>query len=788
VAGSLEGITILDLSQHLAGHMATLVLGEQGADVIKVEPPGGDPLRQVEPAYFIRNRSKRSITLDLNNPEQRDTLLKLAERADVLVESSGRDHMARLGLDYQSLRDRFPALVYCSINGYGDDHPWRNRPIHDGLIAARMGLYFDQPGDYVDPEKDAPVYLYCQFPSYATSFTISIGILAALRVRLHSGAGQAVECALHDGMMLITPLMWMWADNPNPTFAARTQLRAPYRPWLYECADGKWLHRMQTAKGNVVAIAKVLGIEMPAGITRDRLMANVEQRKWFEQQEIAAMKKRPREEWIKLLREIDVPVEAVLPTEEALFVPQARANEVVAEIDDPKRGHVVQMGLPFRFSKTQGAIKGLAPEAGEHTREIITALNRPAENRATAKAIKPRPLRHPLFDTVLIDFGHYAAGPFGPMLLSDLGAKVIKVETIEGEGMRQPFQPFFISQRGKRTIAVDLKSEEGREIAYKLVADADIVHHNQRPGVAERLKIDYATLSKIKPDLIYTHVPAYGTRGPQCHEGGYDQLFQAMCGMEYMGGGEGNDPVWNRYGPVDMCAATLSVIATLMALCHRDRTGEGQFVDTSLLNAGLYVNSDAFVTDRDDVRRRPTMDRTQTGISADYRFYATSEGWIFVAAQLEGQWRRLCEVVGKPQLAGDPRYRTHYDRVDRRYELAEVIEPIFKSRSAQQWFEALDAAGVPCEIINKGYWERWLLDPWSVLTKRVTEYYEKQTQSRLRMMGEKIRFSQTPEFVQGPPPRLGEDTQEILHQLGYNAAQRLELKERKIVTWPDKVA
>ena len=131
-----------------------------------------------------------------------------------------------------------------------------------------MGLYFDQPGDYIDPEKDAPVYLYCQFPSYATSFTISIGILAALRVRLHSGRGQAVECALHDGMLLITPLMWMWADNPTPTFASRTQLRAPYRPWLYECSDGKWLHRMQTAKGNVEAIAKLLGIKLPPGTNR----------------------------------------------------------------------------------------------------------------------------------------------------------------------------------------------------------------------------------------------------------------------------------------------------------------------------------------------------------------------------------------------------------------------------------------------------------------------------------------------------------------------------------------
>ena len=147
---------------------------------------------------------------------------------------------------------------------------------------------------------------------------------------------------------------------------------------------------------------------------------------------------------------------------------------------------------------------------------------------------------------------------------------------------------------------MDLKSPAGREIIYRLVKQADVVHHNQRPGVAERLKIDYPTLKALKPDLIYCHSAAYGTHGPSAMMGGYDQLFEAMCGMEHMGGGDGNPPVWVQAGPVDVGGATLSAIATLMAIYHRDRTGEGQFVDGSLLNAGLWYNSDAFISDRED--------------------------------------------------------------------------------------------------------------------------------------------------------------------------------------------
>jgi crotonobetainyl-CoA:carnitine CoA-transferase CaiB-like acyl-CoA transferase len=255
--------------------------------------------------------------------------------------------------------------------------------------------------------------------------------------------------------------------------------------------------------------------------------------------------------------------------------------------------------------------------------------------------------------------------------------------------------------------------------------------------------------------------------------------------MEYMGGGDGNAPVWVQAGPVDIGGATLSAIATLMAIYHRDCTGEGQFVDGSLLNAGLWYNSDAFVSERSDVRRRPTLNRSQTGTSASYRIYATAEGWICIAARTADEWTRLCGALGRPELAAVERYRTYHGRVDARDELGAIFEPIFRSRTAAQWFAALDSAGVPCEVCNQGYWRDYLLDPWSLETGRVVEYVQGDLRARMRQFGKTVRFSETPQTIQGPPPVLGEHTRAILADLGFTAREQEDLKRRGVVSWPE---
>src|SRR5690348_15480547 len=237
-------------------------------------------------------------------------------------------------------------------------------------------------------------------------------------------------------------------------------------------------------------------------------------------------------------------------------------------------------------------------------------------------------MTYALEGVVLIDFGQYLAGPFGPMVIGDLGADVIKVEPVTGDGMRPVGAPFFGCQRGKRDIALDLKNDRGREIALQLVEKADIVHHNMTAGVATRLGIDYDACKRVNPDVVYCNTWAYGLEGPLARFGGLDPLYQAACGLEYDAGPveAGNTPLYYRFGMTDTANAMLSVVGCLAALYHQRRTGEGQELWTSLLDGAAVFASDALLVDGAPLER-PRLDKEQRGIDPLYRLYETQDGW-----------------------------------------------------------------------------------------------------------------------------------------------------------------
>ena len=231
----------------------------------------------------------------------------------------------------------------------------------------------------------------------------------------------------------------------------------------------------------------------------------------------------------------------------------------------------------------------------------------------------------PLDGLTLIDFGQYLAGPFGPMILADLGMDVIKVEPVTGDGMRMAGKPFFGCQRGKRDIALNVKMPEGHELAMELVRRADAVHHNMTKGTATKLGIDYEACRAVKPDIVYCNTYAYGFEGPLSHFGGLDPLYQAAAGLEYEAGAtqHGNDPLYYRFGMCDAANAMLSVVGVLAALLHRARTGAGQELWTSLLDGGAVFASDAMVKPDGTPVPRPRLDQQTTGVDPAYRLYET---------------------------------------------------------------------------------------------------------------------------------------------------------------------
>ncbi len=369
----------------------------------------------------------------------------------------------------------------------------------------------------------------------------------------------------------------------------------------------------------------------------------------------------------------------------------------------------------------------------------------------------------------LIDFGQYLAGPFGPMILGDLGAEVIKVEPVTGDGMRLATKPFFGCQRGKRDIALNIKDPRGLAIALELVRTADVVHHNMTAGVATKLGIDYQACKQVKPDIVYCNTWAYGLEGPLARFGGLDPLYQASSGLEHESAAvhEGNVPLYYRFGMCDASNAMLSVVAVLGALYHRKRTGEGQEVWTSLFDGGAIFTSDAHLVGGVPAPR-PHLDKELLGVSPTYRLYRTrDDDWICIAAITDDDFRTLCAVAGVAEIVDDPRFATGASRAEHRRQLEAILEPRFRTKTARFWTRTLDDAGVPNEVpVDAQGGEAPLFDSDNVELGLVARYVHPLF-GEMRQFGELIDFSENPGHVMGPPPLVGQDTRAVLHELGH---------------------
>jgi crotonobetainyl-CoA:carnitine CoA-transferase CaiB-like acyl-CoA transferase len=379
----------------------------------------------------------------------------------------------------------------------------------------------------------------------------------------------------------------------------------------------------------------------------------------------------------------------------------------------------------------------------------------------------------PLAGLRLIDFGQYLAGPFGPMILGDLGMDVIKVEPVTGDGMRMAAAPFFGCQRGKRDIALNIKDPAGKEIALALVASADAVHHNMTKGTATKLGIDYPACEAVNPELVYCNTYAYGLEGPVSHFGGLDPLYQASAGLEYEAGAtqHGNEPLYYRFGMCDAANALLSIVGVLAALYRKTTSGEGQELWTSLMDGGAVFASDTLLREDGTPEPRPKLDAGQHGFGWAYRLYETSDGWICIAAAQADERDRFLTAMGI-----DPRLRS---------EPNSTLEDAFRTKTAVMWSHALDDANVPNEVaIDVKGGELALFDADAERLGMVADY-EHPIMGRMRQFGELINFSDTPGSVFGPPPLVGQHTREILDELGTSAAEQERLKKTGVVYWPD---
>ena len=373
----------------------------------------------------------------------------------------------------------------------------------------------------------------------------------------------------------------------------------------------------------------------------------------------------------------------------------------------------------------------------------------------------------------VVDCSSYLAGPYAAMMLADMGASVIKVEALEGDSFRE-LPGFYGWNRGKRSLAVNLKDSAGHEVLHRLVRTGDVLIQNMRPGVAERLGMDSATLRALNPRLIYCAMTAFGPDGPYRDRPGYDPVLQAMGGVQHLQG-FGGPPQFVRVAVTDYYTAALGAQAVLAALFARERTGRGQHVETSLLQGVLALQSGSVV----DYPGKPTFLRE----TPTYRLYQAGDAqWFFLACGNQAFWSKLCKAIGRPEMADDPRFASWLLRGDNRETLMPILEAAFKTKSRDEWLEILSEHDIPCAAVQS--LAEFMRDP-GVQHLKMTVQYEHPEVGRLTLMGQPIRFSETQAPDAGPPPVLGQHTRAVLRELGYQDSDIADLHRRGVIAGKD---
>ena len=381
-------------------------------------------------------------------------------------------------------------------------------------------------------------------------------------------------------------------------------------------------------------------------------------------------------------------------------------------------------------------------------------------------------MRKHAFDGIkVIDLAAYIAGAYCSCLLGDMGAQVVKVEPLEGDGYRGNATGFQACNRGKRGLALNLRAPEGREVLYRMAQGVDVLVENYRPGVAQRLGADYETLRKVNPRIIYCTVTGYGTQGSYTEAPGFDPLFQAMSGAMTYQGGVGNPPVYLRIAVSDYAAAILAAWGVAMALFHRARTGQGQRVETCLLNAIIAAQAGEFLFADGVPWTSPRID--SLGIDAAHRLYRAQDTWLYLACDTPDQWRQLCDSLGREDLAF--LWEEEEDRKDDR--IAQELEGILAEGTAEHWIGRLTQAGIKTALARTG--REASRDP-AMQEQGLILDLESPDHGPLKQSNLAFRLSETPGKVWGPAPALGQHTDEVLRELGYSDAEVQALRDKRV--------
>jgi crotonobetainyl-CoA:carnitine CoA-transferase CaiB-like acyl-CoA transferase len=794
VVEPLAGLRVVDLSSTLPGAYCTQFLADAGADVLMVESPGGSALRSLR-GWPALGRGKRSRVLDLKAESARAELDGLLADADVLVTTFSPAALVGLGIDSDSLLARHPRLVIAHITGYGRGGPWRDLKGYEALVLAKAGLCH-AVRRMANPPR--PSYVNVPYASFAAAHAAVHGILAALHERERSGLGQVVDTDLVRGVYAVDAWNWFgelvgirWPEAYN-TVEAWTDDGTPQSPMLLALLtaptkDGYWLQFAQVSPHLFAAMLNEFGLMELLADPKWKGFPNFEDPALFREFwsiMLARVGERTLAEWQQVFDgNPDLCAELFRSGPQVLDHPQLQHDQRSTVVDDPVRGPVRQPSTLIHTPDGPLRRPAAAPRLGESgegwSSDSITASN------AAGSGGDARP---PLAGITILEFGEMFAAPYATSVLADLGARVIKFEAMGGDNIRNLLQfPEAAGAKvmqGKHSIQVDLHTEEGKAIAHRLVASADVVLQSMRAGAAQRLGIDAATLHAINPDLIYVSAPGYGVDGPYAARPAYAPSISAAGGVALANAPDAAcatanlDEVMHQAPRVtsagtipelqtDGLAALAVASAILTALIGRDRGRPLTELRTSMLATATHALTD-WVVDYPGAPAAPEPTHDGNGLSALYRIYDAGEGRVFLAAPQPKEWPSLVAAMRDFADLADERFSTPQGRAANDADLAQRLEAAFRKEPAEFWEKRLTEAGVGCVELYEGAPARLIqTDPQLAAEYAVTAVSP--------VFDEHLRFTplvaMSRSEVRAPGGCLaGQHTAEVLREFGYDDA------------------
>ena len=800
------------------------VLAELGADVIKVEPPSGDPARRRGPfpddvfhpessgLFLFANQGKRGITLDTGTDAGIGQLHRLLESAAIFVENQPYGVLKQVGVSAKQLAERHPHLIAVSISPYGRTGDYKQYAGYDLQVNALSGMSFGTGHTHREP---------LTTPDQQAGFLAGVGGAYAAIVALlardaaeadgRGDAGQYIDVA--DSGIIATLL----TGYHLPTFIYRgiagsrsgNRMRLGLFPNCvlpcrdgYVCIDAPQLEQYQ----------RFLNLLGNPGWTedpryRDRRAMSDQYPEEAESLIAPWFKEHDKDEILQLCLENRIPCAPVLTMDEVLESPHLLARRWFREIDHPRVGKLKYPGPPVRLHGSPLKVSSPAPMLGEHSDDVLDdpAVRRPPTPRAVPRessgdCIPPNALH----DVRIVDLGSAWAGPMAGQLLADMGAEVIKVESrarmdgirlgrpMVGEdlaggdrGLWPELQPVFHGlNRNKLSVTLNLRTDDGRAILRRLASVSDVVLSNFSPGVLQRLGMDYDSLSEVKPDIIVAAMPAFGDTGPLSDMVAYAPIIQAMSGMMSLVGyppDEGEPLVGELQAAwSDTVAAMCAALGIVAAIRHRNRTGCGQYVEAAHLE-GTAALLGVPMLQQQMTGRTPTPTGNDDRDFAPHNNYpcAGDDAWVSIAVGSETEWRALAGALGDDGLAEDPRFADAASRWRNRRALDDLVAGWTRIRTPEEATSLLQGAGVAAmPVMNIA---DQFADPHLNARETYVEIDHPHVGAEM-LYGVPWLFSGTPGSVRTPAPLLGQHNEYVLTELlGMDDATVCRLSDEQVV-------